>query len=79
MLQMNSTFLFQGLHMSLEFKQASNSTSDKPPFGVPAAWLTLVDVIVVLMLIPLMDKVVYGWLERKGCQMTPNKRISIGK
>ncbi|KAK3703597.1 hypothetical protein QZH41_019140 [Actinostola sp. cb2023] len=72
--QMNSTFLLQGLHMNLRF----NTTFKDTTFTVPAAWLSLADVTVVLLLIPLMDRVIYPWLDKKGYNLSLNKRISIG-
>ena len=46
---------------------------------VPPAWLSLVDVIFVLILIPIMDKWIYPWLDRKGWSPSVFTRISIGK
>ena len=46
---------------------------------VPPAWLSLVDVIFVLILIPVMDKWIYPWLDRKGWSLSVFTRISIGK
>ena len=43
------------------------------------AWLTLVDVSFVLVLIPIMDKLVYPWLDKKGWGLSIFTRISIGK
>ena len=43
------------------------------------AWLTLVDVSFVLILIPIMDKLVYPWLDKKGWGLSIFTRISIGK
>lgn len=46
---------------------------------VPPAWLSLVDVIFVLILIPILDKRIYPWLDRKGWSLSVFTRISIGK
>lgn len=46
---------------------------------VPPAWLSLVDVVFVLILIPIMDKWIYPWLDRKGWSPSVFTRISIGK
>ena len=70
--QMNSTFLLQGLHMILPGNR-------NPNFTVVPAWLSLVDVCFVLMLIPIMDNIVYPWLDKKGWQLSVFKRISIGE
>ena len=45
---------------------------------VVPAWLSLVDVLFVLVLIPLMDKLVYPWLDMKGWSLSVFMRISIG-
>ncbi|XP_032233552.2 solute carrier family 15 member 4 isoform X2 [Nematostella vectensis] len=68
--QMNSTFLNQGLHMNLiDISEGSH---------IPAAWLTVTDVIFVLLLIPVMDKLIYPWLDRRGLRVSVLMRISIG-
>ncbi|XP_031552474.1 solute carrier family 15 member 4-like [Actinia tenebrosa] len=77
--QMNSTFLLQGLHMNLHSNDISNqSCQDKDKAIIPAASLSLADVVVVLLAIPLMDKIVYPWLDRRGWGITLSKRILIG-
>ncbi|KAJ7377294.1 hypothetical protein OS493_030106 [Desmophyllum pertusum] len=75
--QMNSTFLLQGLHMKISL---INDTIDSAEDlrQVPPAWLSLVDVIFVLILIPVMDKWIYPWLDRKGWSLSVFTRISIG-
>lgn len=83
-LQMNSTFLLQGLHMNLNMNnrnmtKKSCSDSDGDRAVIPAASLSLADVVVVLLVIPLMDKIVYPWLDRRGWGMTLSKRILVGK
>ncbi|CAH3103500.1 unnamed protein product [Porites lobata] len=75
--QMNSTFLLQGLHMRLSF-DPHDMTEDIDEAHVIPAWLTLVDVSFVLILIPIMDKLVYPWLDRKGWGLSIFTRISIG-
>lgn len=47
--------------------------------GVSPAWLSLVDIIFVLILIPILDKRIYPWLDRKGWSLSVFTRISIGK
>lgn len=75
---MNSTFLLQGLHMKLSlFSDAQDRAKDLS--AVPPAWLSLVDVIFVLILIPVLDKKIYPWLDRKGWSLSVFTRISIGK
>ena len=53
--------------------------NQNPKYTVVPAWLSLVDVCFVLMLIPIMDKIVYPWLDKKGWQLSVFKRISIGE
>ena len=48
-------------------------------FNIVPAWLSLVDVCFVLMLIPIMDNIVYPWLDKKGWRLSVFTRISIGK
>jgi len=38
-----------------------------------------VDIIFVLILIPILDKKIYPWLDRKGWSLSVFTRISIGK
>jgi len=75
--QMNSTFLLQGLHMRLSF-DPDDASEDVHDAHVVPAWLSLVDVSFVLVLIPIMDKFVYPWLDKKGWSLSVFTRISIG-
>jgi len=72
---MNSTFLLQGLHMRIILQK--DSTEDLS--GVSPAWLSVVDIIFVLILIPILDKRIYPWLDSKGWSLIVFTRISIGK
>jgi len=74
---MNSTFLLQGLHMRLSF-DPDDASEDVHDAHVVPAWLSLVDVSFVLVLIPIMDKFVYPWLDKKGWSLSVFTRISIG-
>jgi len=64
--------------MRLSFDPA-DMTEDIDEARVIPAWLTLVDVSFVLILIPIMDKLVYPWLDKKGWGLSIFTRISIGK
>ena len=64
--------------MLLPFDRTNPKTGEVKVTVVPA-WLSLVDVCFVLVLIPIMDKFVYPWLDRKGWHLSVFTRISIGK
>ena len=48
-------------------------------FQIPTAWLSLFDVIFLLVLLPLMDRLVYPALNRRGWILNIRKRIVIGQ
>ncbi|XP_077995532.1 solute carrier family 15 member 4-like [Glandiceps talaboti] len=82
--QMQTTFLLQGLHMRISFYPDNRTLNSSyvpvhsQDFQVPAAWLTLFDIILLLILIPIMDRCVYPCLERRGYNLSMLKRIAIG-
>ncbi|KAL4223586.1 hypothetical protein ACF0H5_017056 [Mactra antiquata] len=91
--QMETTFLVQGLHMRLYFKDynVSSSCSVSPTdvypdsqdytnenFKIAVAWLTLFDVILLILFIPVMDKAIYPWIRRKGWNFSMVHRILFG-
>ncbi len=45
----------------------------------PAAWLYFFNAVVIVILLPIMEKLVYPWLTKRGYEMIPLTRISIGK
>ncbi|OWF48094.1 solute carrier family 15 member 4-like [Mizuhopecten yessoensis] len=92
--QMQTTFLLQGLHMKLSLNSATNCNKSichsnvtlHEAVGQPhehstpivAAWFSLFDVVFVILLIPLVDRVLYPYLARRGRPITMVTRISIG-
>ncbi|XP_076434587.1 solute carrier family 15 member 4-like [Babylonia areolata] len=88
--QMQTSFLVQGLHMRLSrpfalhtvdfndssMKPLQNSTSSA---DMAAAWLSLFDVVILFLLLPLFDRVIYPWLERRsGVPISISWRILLG-
>ena len=49
-----------------------------PSFTVPAASLSLFDIVAVLALIPIMEHIVYPLLQYCGIRFTPLRRIGVG-
>ena len=45
----------------------------------PAAWLYFFNAVVIVILLPIMNRFVYPWLTKRGYDMFPLTRISIGK
>ncbi|XP_013392509.1 solute carrier family 15 member 4 [Lingula anatina] len=68
--QMQSTYLLQGTHMKLGF-----SDDD---FKIPAASLNLFNVAIILILVPIMDRIVYPLLARVKIYPSQLVRIGIG-
>ena len=65
---MQTTFLIQATYMRLEFET----------FTIPAASLSIFDMIAVLVLIPIVDHVVYPLVSYCGISFTPLRRIGVG-
>ena len=66
---MSTTYLIQAQYMKINL--GSN-------FNLPAASLSIFDISIVLLLIPVMDKIVYPLLRYIGIKFTPLRRIGVG-
>ncbi|XP_071952206.1 solute carrier family 15 member 4-like [Antedon mediterranea] len=66
--QMQTTYILQGERMNLVYNS----------FTFPVASLSLFNNFSLLLLIPIMDTLVYPYLERKGYNLTLLKRIGFG-
>ncbi|XP_030847964.1 solute carrier family 15 member 4 isoform X2 [Strongylocentrotus purpuratus] len=73
--QMQSTFVLQGLHMKFTMP---NHNGTAPPFQFPVAWLSLFDVVVVIILLPILDRCIYPCLIRRGYNVSLFYRIFFG-
>ncbi|KAG1678729.1 Solute carrier family 15 member 4 [Nymphon striatum] len=89
--QMQTTFQAQGLHMKLDpyapsisrnmsnnLHTLSTEQKEKYKFSIPQAWLILCDTIFVLIFLPVMDRVVFPFLDKRGHHMSLLTRINIG-
>lgn len=47
-------------------------------FKIAVVWLTLFDVVLLILLIPIMDRIIYPWIREKGWKFTMVMRIMIG-
>ena len=68
-LQGLTTYVLQGSYMDLKITEK---------LSFPAASLSLLEIVSLLILIPLIDRVVYPGLLRIGVQLTPLRRIGVG-
>ena len=65
---MQTTVLIQATYMRLKFTS----------FTVPAASLSIFNIVAVLILIPIMDHIVYPLLQSCGTSFTPLRRMGVG-
>lgn len=63
--QMNTTYLLQGERMRLMFNG----------FTIPVAGLNLFNTLIILILVPFVDRFLYQYLARKGYPLSQLKRI----
>ena len=47
-------------------------------FSVPAASLSLFDIVIILVLVPLVNHAIYPQIERSGIKLTALRRIGLG-
>ncbi|XP_050408235.2 solute carrier family 15 member 4 [Patella vulgata] len=88
--QMQTTFLLQGLHMRLLFKDSEKNASNSckndavqietvaQKSQIAPAWLSLFDVIMLIIMLPLFDRVIYPRLAKAGYPFSMTKRILVG-
>lgn len=87
--QIETTFLLQGLHMKLDPSTIDNFTSVANPYNctkiatmksptLSVTWLSLFNVVIIVIFIPLMEKVILPWLDKNGRPISLQQRIIIG-
>uniref|UniRef100_UPI00358FBC0B solute carrier family 15 member 4-like n=1 Tax=Myxine glutinosa TaxID=7769 RepID=UPI00358FBC0B len=80
--QMQSTYLIQSLHLQIpkvfSTSPPVNSSAHNLPLVFPAAWLTMFNAVLLLALIPLVDRVLFPLLSRYDLLPPTLHRIALG-
>ncbi|KAM6460059.1 LOW QUALITY PROTEIN: solute carrier family 15 member 3 [Liasis olivaceus] len=83
--QMQLTYYLQGLHLSIpnifqksHMNNSAFSTAIDTGYMLPGAWLLLANVVVLLILIPLKDRVVDPFLAKKQLLPSALRRMALG-
>lgn len=82
--QMQSTYVLQGLHLHIPNIFPANPTHSFPAlsssssYRFPEAWLLLANVVVVLILVPLKDRLIDPFLLRRGLLPSALQKMALG-
>ncbi|XP_053882805.1 solute carrier family 15 member 3 [Malaclemys terrapin pileata] len=78
--QMQSTYYLQGLHLFIPniFQHNSTGNGVGSSYTFPDAWLLLANVVVLLVLVPLKDRVIDPFLVRRKLLPSALKRMALG-
>ncbi|NWH53916.1 S15A3 protein, partial [Fregata magnificens] len=78
--QMQSTYYLQGLHLHIPsiFQHGQDRASTLQGYTFPDAWLLLANVVVLLALVPLKDRVIDPFLTRQRLLPSALKRMALG-
>uniref|UniRef100_A0A8C8SAN9 Solute carrier family 15 member 3 n=1 Tax=Pelusios castaneus TaxID=367368 RepID=A0A8C8SAN9_9SAUR len=78
--QMQSTYYLQGLHLFIPniFQHNGTGNSVGGSYTFPDAWLLLANVVVLLVLVPLKDRVIDPFLARRQLLPSALKRMALG-
>ncbi|XP_065260152.1 solute carrier family 15 member 3 [Emys orbicularis] len=78
--QMQSTYYLQGLHLFIPniFQHNSTGSGVGSSYTFPDAWLLLANVVVLLVLVPLKDRVIDPFLVRRKLLPSALKRMALG-
>ncbi|XP_003738478.1 solute carrier family 15 member 4 [Galendromus occidentalis] len=76
--QMQTSFQEQGLHMRLLPSSMFAPINQSDAFTIPAAWLTLFNVMFVILFVPVFEKCIYPSLESRQSSPSINLRMFLG-